>query len=89
MKCVCFFILQEKFDRFFPSADVTIPNSIYSLLEYYNNKERTDDNGIFYDLKFINLLLKGIFGYCAMAEMESPLDYQNPKMILAKGNNLK
>lgn len=43
-------------------------------------------NGIFYDLKLTNLLLKGIYGYAEMAEMQNP-DVIDAKMILAEGIN--
>lgn len=75
---------QEIFDRFFPAYGVKISNSMYTLLDYYNEKEKKTDNGILYDLKFVNLLLKAIYGFAAMADIQTP-DFTDRKMILAKG----
>lgn len=80
---ICKNTFQAKFDRYFPSADVTISNAFYSLLEFYNNKEKTEANGVLYDVKFVHLLLKSIFGYAGMSEMVP--DFDDPKMILIKG----
>lgn len=56
---------------------------------FYNEQQHNRNNGEIFDLKFVNLLLKGIFGFAVMSEMdaEEP-DFDDPKMILAKGNEI-
>lgn len=83
---LCFHIhLKEKFDRHFASADVTIQNSIWTLLDFYNNNQAASGAGELHDLKYIDLLLKGILGWEIMAEMDLDPDFEDPKLILAKG----
>lgn len=67
-------------------ANVTIQNATYSLLEYYHSMEENRGNGILFDLKYIQLLLKGIFGVAGMVEMDE-IDLNDPKVQLAQGNN--
>lgn len=56
---------------------------------FYNEQQHVRNDGEIFDLKFVNLLLKGIFGFGKMAEMdpEEP-DFDDPKMILAKGKGV-
>lgn len=44
-------------------------------------------NGELFDLKYTNLLMKGIFGAANMMKMDPEnIDMDDPKMQLAKGN---
>lgn len=83
---LCFYIhLQDKFDRYFATADVTIPNSIWILLDFYNSNQTSTGAGELHDLKYVDLLLKGILGWEIMSEMDTDPDFEDPKLILAKG----
>lgn len=77
---------QDIFDHYFPSVDVSIGNAIWNLLVFYNERQEEKGGGELFDLKFVELLLKGILGYEVMAEMDVEPDFSDPKLILAKGN---
>lgn len=76
---------KEKFDRYFPSADATIPNSVWILLDFYNGQQQMTGAGELIDLKYVDLLLKGLLGHEIMAEMDLEPDFNDPKLLLAKG----
>lgn len=82
-----YFLIKGKGDIHFPSADASISGAIYNLMAFYNEQQHRRNDGVLFDLKFVNLLLKGIFGFSSMSEMdpEEP-DFDDPKMMLAKGN---
>lgn len=65
---------------------MTIANTIWTLLDFYNSTQKTKGTGELYDLKYVDLLLKGILGYEVMAEMDVNPDFSDPKLILAKGS---
>lgn len=66
---------------------MTIQNTYCSLLEYYagSNKERGD--GRLWDLKYINICLKGVFGTAALSEMGT-IDFSDHRIKFVKGNSL-
>lgn len=56
-------------DRFFPHVGVSIQCTYIGLLEYYNGLEKERGDGRVFDLKFINIALKGVFGLAKMADL--------------------
>lgn len=65
---------------------MTIKNSIWSLCSFYNDKQK-QGNGALFDMKYVDLLLKGILGYDVMANMDLEPDFDDPKLKLAKGKS--
>lgn len=67
---------------------MSISNAIYGLLQFYNEQQQWRSNGELFDVKYTNLLLKGIFGVANMLEMDPEIiGMDDPKMQLAKGNH--
>lgn len=61
-------------------------NSIYGLLEFYTSSRKVRGDGELFDLKYVQLLMKGIFGFFEMAEVDAEIiDWTEPKMQLVKG----
>lgn len=56
------------------------------MLEYYNGLQGQRGDGKLFDLKFMNIVLKGVFGTAALSEMTGDIDFNDPKMIFAKGD---
>lgn len=76
---------QDEKDRHFPYANVTMKQSVYSLLEFYNDLQIGCNDGSFYDQKFVKILLCGILGVRGLAGVDLESENKISEIDLALG----